>query len=138
MEVYLKWIYDAWEAISLELIEKSFKVCGITNAIDASEDTDIHCFKPEGPIPTGAAKLQQARHDKSLAQLLDKIDLSVGDDGDDEECLSDASIISKPAGDLDSTISSIDFNRDPSDFDLNGANLEESDWSVDSKILDEY
>jgi hypothetical protein len=51
---------------------------GITNATDGSEDNQIHCFKENGPIPTGFAKLQRARLDEEerrLIELLEEIDL---------------------------------------------------------------
>ena len=55
MNVYLKWIMDAWKSISNETIVKSFKVCGITNATDGSEDNLIRCFSDAGKILTGTA-----------------------------------------------------------------------------------
>ena len=36
--VMLKWIKQAWDAISPDIIRKSVKKCGISNAIDGSED----------------------------------------------------------------------------------------------------
>jgi hypothetical protein len=36
--VMLKWIKQAWDAISPDIVRKSFKKCGISNAIDGSED----------------------------------------------------------------------------------------------------
>uniref|UniRef100_A0A915D0F5 Uncharacterized protein n=1 Tax=Ditylenchus dipsaci TaxID=166011 RepID=A0A915D0F5_9BILA len=38
-------------------------------------DDQIHCFKPDGPVPSGRFKLQQAREDKELAELIEEIDL---------------------------------------------------------------
>jgi hypothetical protein len=71
-----------------------YRVCfsGITNATDGSEDDRIHCFKENGPVPAGFARLQEARIDKELveaANLLEEIDLE-----QDEEngYVSDASI----------------------------------------------
>ncbi|CAI7843731.1 unnamed protein product, partial [Closterium sp. NIES-53] len=37
-EVVLKWISRAWKAVSADLIKKSFLTCGISNALDGSED----------------------------------------------------------------------------------------------------
>ena len=34
----LKWIKEAWLAITPETIQKSFKKCGISNAMDGTED----------------------------------------------------------------------------------------------------
>ena len=61
MEVYLKWIGDAWDQLPKDLIIKSFKRCGLTNPLDGSEDCKIHCFRLDGPIPTGQKLHQQVR-----------------------------------------------------------------------------
>ncbi|CAI7907412.1 unnamed protein product [Closterium sp. NIES-53] len=37
-EVVLKWISRAWKAVPADLIKKSFLTCGISNALDRSED----------------------------------------------------------------------------------------------------
>ncbi|CAI7933670.1 unnamed protein product [Closterium sp. NIES-54] len=37
-EVVLKWISRAWKAVPADLIKKSFLTCGISNALDGSED----------------------------------------------------------------------------------------------------
>jgi hypothetical protein len=78
MEVYLQWIVDAWDQLPKDLIIKSFKNCALTIALDGSEDDQIYCFKPDGPIPSGRALLQQARADErnnELEALLEKVDL---------------------------------------------------------------
>lgn len=36
---------QAWESLPKQLIIRSFKVCGITTAVDGSEDEAIHCLK---------------------------------------------------------------------------------------------
>uniref|UniRef100_A0A1I8BJ69 AA_permease domain-containing protein n=1 Tax=Meloidogyne hapla TaxID=6305 RepID=A0A1I8BJ69_MELHA len=55
---------------------RCFKVCGIGIATDGSEDEDIHCFKPEGQVPSGRALLRQAREDKEISEILAQIDLN--------------------------------------------------------------
>ena len=40
-EMVLWWIDRAWNEISVELITKSFKSCGITNALDSTEDEAV-------------------------------------------------------------------------------------------------
>jgi hypothetical protein len=76
MTIYLNWIYEAWKSIPGEAIANSFKTCGITNALDGSEDNDIHCFKADGPIPSCLPILQQARLSKQLNDfLMEEIDL---------------------------------------------------------------
>ena len=61
LEVYLKWIVDAWDQLPKDLIIKSFKGCGLTNTLDGSEDCKIHCFRSDGPIKTEQELPQQAR-----------------------------------------------------------------------------
>ena len=34
----LRWIKNAWDKVTPDIIRKSFKKCGISNAIDGSED----------------------------------------------------------------------------------------------------
>jgi hypothetical protein len=78
MEVYLQWIVDAWEQLPTELIIKSFKGCGLTNALDGSEDEMIHCFKPAGPIKTGLDLLKLTRNQREaeeMAQMFEEVDL---------------------------------------------------------------
>ena len=41
----LKWIKQPWDAISPDIIRKSFKKCEISNALDGSED---NLFQNEG------------------------------------------------------------------------------------------
>ena len=88
MTVYLQWIVDAWESLSKELIMGSFISCGVTNATDGSEDDFIHCFKQDGPVPSGRAKLQLAREEKKLAELLEEIDL----DEEEENVLNESDV----------------------------------------------
>ena len=40
-ELVLTWINRAWNEIPRDLIEKSFKSCGIANAVDGSEDDAV-------------------------------------------------------------------------------------------------
>ena len=38
------WICRAWAKVSVDIITKSFKICGISSAVDGSEDRMIDCF----------------------------------------------------------------------------------------------
>lgn len=38
----LRWVSEAWECVSEDLIRRSFKKCGISNALDGSEDGEFH------------------------------------------------------------------------------------------------
>uniref|UniRef100_A0A915CVP1 Uncharacterized protein n=1 Tax=Ditylenchus dipsaci TaxID=166011 RepID=A0A915CVP1_9BILA len=68
-DVYLQWIYEAWQSLTKEMIASSFETCGITNALDGSEDDSIHCFKQHGPASNGRILLQQAREDADVEML---------------------------------------------------------------------
>jgi hypothetical protein len=74
---YLNWVVIAWDQLSTDIIARSFKICGITNAADGSEDDLIHCFNPEGPVPTGRELLRKARiaDTQQLAEIFEEIDL---------------------------------------------------------------
>lgn len=84
IDEYLNWILEAWNAVSVETIEKSFKVCGITNAIDGSEDDKIYCFKENGEVPIGKEMLAKAREKNSsidkIVHKLVEIDLLQDDE----------------------------------------------------------
>jgi hypothetical protein len=43
------WIKKAWDSVPAELISKSFRVCGVTNALDNSQDDEIMVLK-EGSV----------------------------------------------------------------------------------------
>jgi hypothetical protein len=88
---YLQWVVDAWEQLPNGLILKSFKGCGLTNALDGSEDSKIHCFKSDGSIPTGCGDLQQARSKIELTKRIQQLEV---EEGDEEAYNSDASITS--------------------------------------------
>ena len=51
----LKWVVKAWEALSTEVVIKSFEACGIGVPVDGSEDGSIHCLKPGGVAAEAAS-----------------------------------------------------------------------------------
>ncbi|KAI1696976.1 hypothetical protein DdX_18767 [Ditylenchus destructor] len=67
IEEYLRWINDAWNALPDEAISKSFKSCGITNAVDGSEDEKIVCFRQAAPM--GFEKLRSARQEPDIEMI---------------------------------------------------------------------
>uniref|UniRef100_A0A914XCA3 Uncharacterized protein n=1 Tax=Plectus sambesii TaxID=2011161 RepID=A0A914XCA3_9BILA len=86
MDVNLQRIVDAWDSLPKELITRSFKVCGISNAVDGSEGDLIHCFKPEGSCPEGRrllanehSKLSASSAVSDLVDLVEEIDLDQDD-----------------------------------------------------------
>ena len=38
----LKWVKQSWAEIPAEIIRKSFKTCGISNALDGTEDDEVY------------------------------------------------------------------------------------------------
>lgn len=38
----LRWVHEAWREISLEMVAKSFKTCGISNSLDGTEDDEVY------------------------------------------------------------------------------------------------
>ena len=95
MEVYLKWIGDTWDQLPKDLIIKSFKGCGLTNTLNDSEDCKIHCFKSDGPIPTGQEFFQQARANADITvkcELIQQLDVDAeGVENDEDGYNSDVS-----------------------------------------------
>ena len=47
-ELVLKWVKKAWQEIPAELVIRSFKSCGISNALDGTEDDAVYEEKSEG------------------------------------------------------------------------------------------
>uniref|UniRef100_A0A914LFE0 Uncharacterized protein n=1 Tax=Meloidogyne incognita TaxID=6306 RepID=A0A914LFE0_MELIC len=45
-----------------------------TTATDGSEDDQIHCFKPEGEIPTGLDTLRKERNENNFLEMIDLIE----------------------------------------------------------------
>ena len=41
-ELVLKWVKKAWQEIPAELVIRSFKSCGISNALDGTEDNAVY------------------------------------------------------------------------------------------------
>ncbi|GJP41338.1 hypothetical protein CLOM_g998 [Closterium sp. NIES-68] len=48
LELVLRWIAAAWEAVPEDIIIKSFKTCGISNATDGTEDHLILAHMQDG------------------------------------------------------------------------------------------
>ena len=38
----LRWVHEAWREIPAEMVMKSFKSCGISNALDGTEDDELY------------------------------------------------------------------------------------------------
>ena len=55
----IKLCFVAPGELSKEMIRKSFLACGLTNAVDGSEDDEIHCLKPGQPCEKGCELLRE-------------------------------------------------------------------------------
>ncbi len=69
MDVHLQQVVDAWKALSGEEIVNSFKICGIANTLDESEDGKILCFKTNAPCPKGRELLANAQLEFDIAAV---------------------------------------------------------------------
>uniref|UniRef100_A0A1I7V491 HTH CENPB-type domain-containing protein n=1 Tax=Caenorhabditis tropicalis TaxID=1561998 RepID=A0A1I7V491_9PELO len=90
MEIYLKWILDAWRHLPESLIKKSFTGCGLNNASDGSQDDEIHCFKDNGDMPEGLELLKRKREEGYQSSSSDSVEelsgeISLQEDEEDEE-----------------------------------------------------
>ena len=47
-ELVLEWINKAWQEIPTDLVTQSFKSCGISNALDGTEDDAVYEEETEG------------------------------------------------------------------------------------------
>lgn len=87
LDLVCKWIVDAWAAVSTETIRKSFKVCGITVALDGSEDQEISVFKAGRGCEGGLDMLKDAMVEADQKMEEDPYEeehLLVDSDDDDE------------------------------------------------------
>lgn len=96
LEVYCAWVVKAWDSLSEEMIKHSFKACGISNAIDGSEDAMIHCMKPGEPCESAAALITQCRkgsgtmiqgleeEDDEQQNVVNEMEEEINSDDDDE------------------------------------------------------
>ena len=68
-----KWIIEASESLSSELISKSFKTCGITNDLSGEEDNLIHCLR-EGEACEAGLDLLKKQGELEEVFLLPEVD----------------------------------------------------------------
>ena len=82
----LRWVKEAWNSVTTEVVIKLFRVCGISVKTDGSEDSEIHCIK-EGQVAAEAlptvAKKTASLFEDSLDDDHDPFDRS--DLEEDEE-----------------------------------------------------
>jgi hypothetical protein len=70
IEIVCRWIKVAWDNVSTEIIKNSFKLCGISNRIDGSEDDLIQCFKSGEPCEGGREILRKKNSEINNTEIL--------------------------------------------------------------------
>ena len=55
------WVVAAWDKLDVDMIKKSFKVCGLSVNTDGSEDDLILCFREGQPCAAGREALVRVR-----------------------------------------------------------------------------
>ena len=70
----VKWILEAWASLDSAMIVASFKSCGLTVALDGSEDDHIHCFKEDQPCHSGLARIKTVQHAIAQSRERDPFD----------------------------------------------------------------
>lgn len=50
----------SWESVTIEVIVKSFRSCGISVNVDGSEDGEIHCIKENGVAVAAKADISSS------------------------------------------------------------------------------
>ena len=56
----MQWVVDAWNALSSDVIVKSFRSCGISLKPDGSEDNELHSSKDKTGSDTEELSLSHA------------------------------------------------------------------------------
>ena len=127
LENVVEWIVAAWDALPADMIAKSFKACGLTNAQDGSEDDQIACMQ-EGRDCEAARQLLRDRiagNDTNRVDLQDVI--ASDDDGEEEdegyelEVFGDASDASDASDNIDDSDAS--DNSDDNRYDTDGTDV---------------
>lgn len=74
---------SAMRGKNCRLIVRSFKECGLSNALDDFEGNLLHYFKPDGSIPTGQELFARWGYEYKISQFWDETELFVT--AEDEE-----------------------------------------------------
>ena len=74
----------------MDLVTRGMLACGVTNAVDGSDDDAIHCFKNDQPAAAGLARLKEiwgegAENEGSPADDNEMEDGDSGAEGDDSD-----------------------------------------------------
>ena len=70
----VKWILETWANLDSAAIVTSFKSCGLTVALDGSEDDRIHCFKKNQPCHSGLARIKAVQPATTQSRESDHFD----------------------------------------------------------------
>ena len=64
-----EWVRTSWQSVQDETVVRSFKNCGISNALDSSED-DILCEQSEDSDTSDSEELSFINVDSSVEEFL--------------------------------------------------------------------
>ncbi|KAH7664926.1 pogo transposable element with KRAB domain-like protein [Aphelenchoides avenae] len=118
-ETYLQWVLDAWDAVNEKVIIRSFKACGISTALDGTEDALIHCLKEGNGMPNGVGSLVQARHEanaQNLEEIMHGLELEAPEDAADNA--SDVSVVSGGEENADESVDEAEVEESDTDSEF--------------------
>ena len=55
----VEWVFIGRGNLTEDMIRESFVTCGLTHAMDGSQDDEIHCLKADQPCAKGRALLKE-------------------------------------------------------------------------------
>ena len=81
----LQWVKECWEALSAEIVQKSFRACGISVNTDGTEDEEIHCLKEGGVAADAMEEIRRETATLHTAELDDESDPFADIEEDEDE-----------------------------------------------------
>ena len=93
----LGWIKQAWQSVTPDVVRKSFKVCGISNEMDGSEDhllfqedsdddDPFEGFSAEDHAIAAEISANMTANTENIGEISEDSDDSSGDSGSDTDC----------------------------------------------------
>uniref|UniRef100_A0A1X7UB27 DDE-1 domain-containing protein n=1 Tax=Amphimedon queenslandica TaxID=400682 RepID=A0A1X7UB27_AMPQE len=96
----LKWVVQSWESVTTDVIVKSFKACGISVAIDGSEDNEIHCLKSDGVAADAAEDIRRLTAEMLASQPDDDPFADIETSNDENELETNEIVVEDSDGEI--------------------------------------
>ena len=80
IDVLCQWVKESWDEVKLEIVIKSFRKCGISNALDGTEDDDIFADEVDANVNVGGADDDDDDH-----MAMRELERGAGDDNASED-----------------------------------------------------